>query len=159
VAGLAALLVYTGYRLIRQDVKALWRRGGRSEVIIFAATVIAIVSTDLLKGVLLGLAMAIGKLAWTFSRLEIRVEREDASKVTTLTLRGSATFLRVPELTAALSSIPADHEAHIRLDAVRRIDHACFEALESWEKQHIARGGKVFLNWQEAEFRARPGLT
>ena len=32
------------------------------------------------------------------------------------------------------------------------IGDASFDALASWEKQHMARGGQVFLDWAEVEF-------
>ena len=31
------------------------------------------------------------------------------------------------------------------------IGHASFDAVASWEKQHMARGGQVFLDWAEVE--------
>ena len=51
-ASLAAVLVYTGYKLVNPaNVKRLMQYGA-FPVVIYAATVIMIVSTDLLTGVL-----------------------------------------------------------------------------------------------------------
>jgi MFS superfamily sulfate permease-like transporter len=155
VSALAALLVYTGYKLVRQDLRALLERGGRFELVVFFATVAGIVVFDLLKGVALGLALAMGKILWMFTRLQIDVERSDDEKKTTVTLEGSATFLRLPELTRALATIPDGHDVEVRFVELNHIDHACFDALASWEKQHLARGGSVSMNWNEVEFLAR----
>lgn len=155
VSALAALLVFTGYKLVRQDVRALLERGGRFEVVVFSATIIGIVSMDLLKGVALGLALAIGKIVWMFTHLQIRIERDDAAKKTMLMLAGSATFLRLPELTSALAKVPEGDEVHVHFVGLNHVDHACFDALAAFEKQHTARGGRVILNWNEVEFLAK----
>jgi MFS superfamily sulfate permease-like transporter len=159
VSALAALLVYTGYKLLWQDVRALRERGGRFELVIFLATIVGIVVTDLLKGVLLGLGLAVAKIVWMFTHLRIRVERNADKKTTTVFLEGSATFLRLPELTSALGAIPERDEVHVHFIGLNHVDHASFDALASWEKQHMARGGRVFLNWEEVEFlgRGAPG--
>jgi MFS superfamily sulfate permease-like transporter len=61
-AALAALLVYTGYNLVNpQAVRTLWKYG-RGEVVIYAASVVTIVATDLLTGVLVGVGLSAAKL-------------------------------------------------------------------------------------------------
>lgn len=152
IAALAALLVFTGYKLMRQDLKAL-ARGGRAEVYIFFATVLGIVATDLLKGVLLGLALAAARLLFAVSRLQIRVEHGEAA--TRVDLVGSATFLRLPDLNAKLAAIPPDRAVKIGFDELDYIDHASLQAIASWEKQFVARGGRVSLNWDGLHFQAR----
>lgn len=160
VSVLAAVLVFTGYKLVRQDVAALRERGGRFELVIFFATVAGIVSTDLLKGVLLGLGLAVAKIVWMFTHLRIRVERAESEKRTKVMLEGSATFVRLPELTATLASIAEGDDVHIHFVGLNHVDHASFDALAAWEKQHTARGGRVFLDWDEVEFLAqRPNRT
>lgn len=57
---LAAILIVTGFKLASPKlVKAMWR-GGKAQFIPYVATVLAIVFTDLLLGVLIGLAVSIG---------------------------------------------------------------------------------------------------
>lgn len=152
VSALAALLVYTGYKLVRQDIRALRERGGRFEIFVFLATIAGIVSMDLLKGVALGLALAIGKVVWMFTHLRITIDSPADTKTTAVKLEGSATFLRLPELTAALASIPDGREVSVHFVGLNHVDHASFDALAAWEKQYMARGGKVRLNWTEVEF-------
>lgn len=154
ISVLAAVLVFTGYKLLWQDVRALRERGGRYEVFVFFATIAGVVGLDLLKGVLLGLGLAIAKIVWMFTHLKIRVERDAPTKTTKVFLEGSATFVRLPELTATLASITEGDDARIHFVGLNHVDHASFDALAAWEKQHIARGGRVFLNWHEVEFLA-----
>jgi MFS superfamily sulfate permease-like transporter len=152
VSALAALLVFTGYKLVRQDIRALRERGGRFELVVFFATIIGIVAMDLLKGVALGLALAIGKIVWMFTHLRVHLEISEATKTTKVFLEGSATFLRLPELTSALARVPEGHHAEVHFVGVNHVDHASFDALASFEKQHVARGGRVTLNWNQVEF-------
>jgi MFS superfamily sulfate permease-like transporter len=152
VASLAALLVFTGYKLLKQDVKEL-RKAGRSEVAIFFATIVGIVVLDLLKGVVIGIVLAVVKIVWIMTHMTIRVTNE--GNQTIVHLRGSATFLRLPELNAALEAIPAGRDVHVRFDELDHIDQASFQAIGAWEKQYVSRGGTVTLEWEGLEVLAR----
>lgn len=145
ISALAALLVFTGYKLVRQDVKEL-RKGGRFEVFIFFATIAGIVGLDLLKGVLIGLVLAILKIVWTFTHLRIDISERNGQTV--VKLIGAATFLRLPELNAALAGIATDRDVHVRFDELNHIDHASLQAVAAWEKQHTSRGGTASVEWE-----------
>src|SRR5262245_16619224 len=111
-AALAAILVYTGFKLVSvKAVRTLWGYG-RSEVAIYAATVAVIVGKDLLTGVLVGIALSVIKLLYTFSHLAVRVETTPEERRTVLYLEGAATFIRLPKLAAALETVAADAELH-----------------------------------------------
>ncbi|MEP0842778.1 MAG: SulP family inorganic anion transporter [Phycisphaerae bacterium] len=158
-ASLAALLVFTGYKLV--NIKAIreLRSFGRGEVAIYAATVIMIVVSDLLTGVLVGIGISAAKLLYTFSHLEVKTQCEPDGKVITLDLCGTATFIRLPKLVVCLERIPPDAELHVRFEHLNYIDHACLDLLMNWEKQHEAAGGRLVLDWEllTACFRQRTG--
>ncbi len=68
-ASLGTVLVFTGYQLINvQAIKELAQQG-REEVAIYAATLGTIVATNLLTGVLVGVALAMAKLIYTTQNL------------------------------------------------------------------------------------------
>lgn len=152
VASLAALLVFTGYKLVKQDVKEL-RKSGKSEVAIFFATIAGIVVLDLLKGVVLGLVLAVLKIVWIFTHLVITVSEEGGKTI--VRLGGSATFLRLPELNAVLGKIPEGREVHVRFDGLDHIDQASIQSIGAWEKGYVSRGGKVSLEWEGLEVLAK----
>jgi MFS superfamily sulfate permease-like transporter len=155
-ASLAAVLVYTGYKLVNvKQIKRL-REAGWGEVVIYAATLGVIVVEDLLSGVIVGIVLAAGKLLYTFSHLVIRVDHEDHRHV--MHLAGSATFIRLPKLAAALEEIPSDAELHVELDRLTYIDHACLDLFTSWARQHEATGGRLVIDWDSlhASFREGP---
>jgi MFS superfamily sulfate permease-like transporter len=156
VASLAAVLVFTGYKLVNLAVVRTLRRFGRAEVGIYLATMTAIVVTDLLTGVLLGLGLALVKLLLAFTRMEVKRVDDAAGNRAMLYLFGSATFLRLPDLTQALASIPDGRHVEVHLAGLRFVDHACIEALGNWERLYRARGGTVALAWDELHARTRP---
>lgn len=153
VSSLAAVLVYTGCKLASPAVLKQLRPYGNSEVAIFGITTAAVVATDLLTGVLLGLGLAVGKLLLRLSRVRIRVEDHPHSKVTVLHLSGSATFLRLADLAETLESIRPDRELHVHFDDLDYVDHAVLELFRNWSEQHRNQGGDVVLDWDIFEQR------
>jgi len=159
-AGLAAILVYTGYKLIApKTFKSLWKYG-KGEVFIYTATVVVIVSVDLLAGVLTGVVLSGLKLLYTFSHLKIRITDEPGPRVT-LSLEGAATFMRLPKLAEALEGVAPDAELNVDLARLSYIDHACLDLFMSWAKQHEATGGRLVIDWESmhSRFRKFPSET
>ncbi len=152
---LAAILVYTGYKLI--DIKSLreLRGYGWGEVVIYTLTVSVIVFEDLLMGVLVGLGLSALKLIYTVSQLKIIVTPTDDPRRMRMELDGSATFLRLPMLAAQLERIPAGVALHIDLSDLDYIDHACLDLLRSWGIQQRSQGGDLVIDWESLHARFR----
>jgi MFS superfamily sulfate permease-like transporter len=152
-ASLAVVLVYTGYKLINPaNIKRLLRFGG-APIIIYSATVFMIVATDLLMGIATGLVMSLLKVLWALSRMEIDIRRDSAHSRIDVHVTGAATFLRMPRLVDALSSLPEYSAVHVHLGGLRYIDHACFDAIADWERKRAGKGGAVVVAWQDAKDR------
>ena len=146
-SALAAVLVYTGCKLVDwRNIRKLWVVG-KSEVAIYIATITMIVVTDLLMGVLVGLGLAAAKLLYTFSHLEADLEAEPGKPVFHLRLRGACTFVRLPSLAEKLDEVPAGIELHVDLQHLDYIDHACLDLLMNWSKKHERTGGKLVIDW------------
>jgi len=154
-ACLAAILVYTGFKLVNFQAIRDLAKYGKSEVFIYAATVTMIVCTDLLTGVLTGIALAAAKLLYSISRLdtELLTNQQDGSAV--LHLRGAATFLRLPAVAAELESVPRGTDLHIDFQHLDYIDHACLELIMNWAKQHEKTGGQLTIDWESLHTRFR----
>lgn len=148
-SGLAAILVYTGYKLVNLGKAREIYGYGLSELGIYAATLLGIVTVDLLTGVLLGLALALLKIVYVFAHIDIRLQPAAGSNRVDVFLGGSATFLAIPRLSDALASIPAGAEVHVHLKDLLHIDHACLELLGDWERRHAQTGGALVMEWQE----------
>lgn len=159
-ASLGAILVYTGYRLIdRRSLAALYRQG-RSELAICLITLFGVVFIDLFIGILAGLAAAIGKIVYTFAKLDIRNVTSTSSMVHNLHLTGSATFLQLPRLASELENVPDDLELHVHIEQLDHIDHACLELLSSWDtrRQSAGKPGMV-VEWDELTERYRNAVV
>ncbi len=160
-ACLAAILVYTGFKLVNIVEIRRIVGFGKTEVAIYFATLAGIVATDLLTGVLIGFGLAIAKLIYTFAHLKIEVKQDQPNKRVDLLLHGSATFLGIPRLAAALERMPPASEVHVHLEELDYIDHACIEMLSNWERQHQTSGGALKVEWRELidRYQRLPGAS
>ena len=147
-SSLAAILVYTGFKLVNPKTIQNLRKYGWGEVAIYFITVIVIVVEDLLMGVVVGIVLSALKLLLTFSHLETKLVLGSATGRTLLELKGAATFLRLPQLAAELEKVPTGAELHVDLDGLQYIDHACLDLIMNWGKQHEATGGQLFIDWE-----------
>lgn len=156
-AAFAATLVLTGISLIELPaIRRLWRES-RSEGLIAVVTAVVVVSANLLTGVILGIVLSTAKLIYTFSRLRIRRRGEPASGKMTLILEGSATFLRLPKLAAALEKVAPRIALQIDCKGVSYIDHTCLTLLMNWQKDFEAAGGRLVLDWDLLRSRFQTG--
>jgi MFS superfamily sulfate permease-like transporter len=153
VSSLAAVLVFTGYKLAYPKAVPGLLQYGKSEVAIYVITIVMIVSTNLLEGVLIGLGLSLVKLLYAFSHLAIRVEEDTANNRTNLYLTGAATLIRLPKLAAALERLKPNTEVHVHFEALDYIDHACLDLLTNWERQHEATGGTLVMEWDELSWK------
>jgi MFS superfamily sulfate permease-like transporter len=152
-ASLAALLVYTGYKLAYPKVVKELLKYGKSEVAIYLVTIGVIVHSNLLEGVLVGLALSIFKLVYAFSHLEIRLEEDETKNRTNMYLKGAATLIRLPKLAGTLDRIRPNREIHVHFEELDYIDHACLDLLTNWERQHEATGGSLVIEWDELSWK------
>lgn len=150
---LAAVLVYTGLKLVSPKAVRELKPYGKLEVAIYFATIIGIVATNLLVGVMIGFGLALLKLLYTFAHLEVRLHTEPATNTTTVTLGGSATFVKLPQLAAALEALPAGSKVKLDITHLSYIDHACLDLISNWGKQHVARNGEVELPLDDLQRR------
>lgn len=156
-SALAGILVFTGYRLANPMQIKKWWALGKGETLVFLATVMTIVATNLLVGVLIGLACALIKLLNTFAKLQVTLER-DGSRVE-IALDGSATFMRLPILAEQLESLNPDDEVHVNIKGLTHVDHACMELLRETRKTLEEGGGKLVMNWDDLDLRHKQAVT
>ncbi|MEZ5352274.1 MAG: SulP family inorganic anion transporter [Bryobacteraceae bacterium] len=148
-ASLAAILVYTGYKLV--NIRNIRRMAyyGRPVLAVYLITLTVIVVKSLLLGILVGLTLSFAKLIYALTHMGIRIVTDPAARRVDLHLSGAATFVRLPKLTDTLEATPLDHEAHVHFKDLEYIDHACMDALSNWEMQRKEKGAPVFVEWNE----------
>ncbi|ARZ65896.1 hypothetical protein SMD11_0230 [Streptomyces albireticuli] len=139
LAALAGVLVHAGCKLVPfKEILPLWREH-RGEAVILGTTAVAIVTTSMFEGVVLGLLLAVVKSAWESSTLHLDV-REPAHGRIVVAVSGFATFLRLPRLLETLEALPQNRPIELDLSQVRHLDHACRAALENWAARHNGKG-------------------
>jgi len=149
-ASLAAVLVYTGYKLVNPaNIRKLLRYGG-APVAIYAATLIGIVATDMLTGILIGLGLSVLKIVYARTHFHMEVEQNPALLRNDIYLMGAATFLRIPKLADTLAALPPGSTNHIHFSKLEYVDDAALEVLAAWQRQLGSSSSTVVLEWDEA---------
>ena len=145
ISVLAGVLVHSGWKLFGPaEFPKMWRQD-RGEFAVMTLTMLVIVATALLEGVLFGLAAGIVLAALRMSQTVIRQHVEqDTAKVV---MAGNATFLRLPKVIDALEAAAASGKPRIRLDltGVTHLDHACRQQVEEFTAQQRGMGLRVEL--------------
>jgi MFS superfamily sulfate permease-like transporter len=143
LACLAAILIIVGYKLTKPDVYLSMYRLGMSQFIPFLVTILAIVFTDLLKGVLIGLVCGL-----------FFVLRSNHHDAVTVVSRGKAylirfnkdvTFINKNELRTKLRAIEGGSEVLIDGTKALYIDQDIIEIVEDFQKMASHQGITVEL--------------
>jgi len=151
LASLAALLVYTGFRLASPQSFAKSLDLGKEQLALFVLTIIAVLATNLLAGVLIGIAakllIHLGRGVPLRNLLTIcyRVERRDAGTCT-IRVSGSAIFSNFIALKSELSELPDGKSITFDLSEAYLIDHTVMEFIEHYRENYIERGGRCEIH-------------
>lgn len=117
LAALAAILITTGFKLASPTLfKSMWAEGTR-QFLPFAMTIAAIVVTDLLVGVMIGLGISILFILHSNLRRPIRriVEKHTGGDVLRIELANQVSFLNRASLEKTLHEVPRG--GHVLIDA------------------------------------------
>ena len=145
---LAAILVVTGVKLASPAlVKQMWGEG-RYQFAPFALTVVAIVLTDLLVGILIGLTVSAGFILYSNMRQPIRrfVEQHLGGDVVHIELANQVSFLNRAALSKVLDEVPRGGDVLLDAQSTDYIDPDVLGLIRDF-KQHTgpARGVAVSL--------------
>ncbi len=144
MAALGAILVITGVRLVSlKHARHLFRDYGVLPVVIWAATLITVVASDLLTGVLVGIALTVVELAPHVTRLRLKVLEETQGETHAITLDGAATFVSLPKLSDTLDRAPAGKPVRLDVSRLSALDHTSAEMLRDWFQRRRAAGNAV----------------
>ncbi|MBL1201816.1 MAG: SulP family inorganic anion transporter [Nostoc sp. ZfuVER08] len=159
ISSLAAILVFTGYKLIEVEHIRQLRNYGRFPLGIFFATLITIVVTDLITGVFIGILLTGILLIHKMSVLNIEIIKHENNRRIDIHLQGAATFVRLPKLANILELVPPEKELHVYLQDLAYIDHSCLDLLSMWAKQQEKMGSTLTMQWDRLIERNRKPYT
>jgi MFS superfamily sulfate permease-like transporter len=131
---LAAILLYTGFKLAHPK---LWQTAwslGRAQFIPFAVTVVAIVFTDLLVGIAIGMAVGLFFILYQ-SLQEPALRRVNAvgAVLQRFALPEHATFLMKANIERTLEAFPPNSRIEIDGRKTTRIDYDVLELLHDYK--------------------------
>lgn len=153
---LAAILVVTGVKLASPAlVRQMWSEG-RYQFAPFALTVVAIVLTDLLIGVLIGLTVSAGFILYSNMRQPIRrfVEQHLGGDVVHIELANQVSFLNRAALSKVLDEVPRGGDVLLDAQSTDYIDPDVLDLIRDFKEQTgPARGVEVSLVGFRSEYQ------
>jgi MFS superfamily sulfate permease-like transporter len=143
LSALAAILIYTGYKLAKPSLFIMLYKKGWDVFVPFVLTIIAILLTDLLKGILIGCVVGMFFVIRSNFRSAVLVVN-DANKYL-FRLRKDVSFLNKPIIKNRLEKVPEN--SYVFIDATRAdfIDKDIIEVIEDFLKHAPLKGITVEL--------------
>lgn len=136
LASLAAILLVVGYKLAKPATFVRMAKHGGRQFVPFVITVLAIVATDLLTGIGIGLAAAIVAILWDHYKRPLEgLDRDDNAKRCTLTLGREVTFLHKAGIRQALADLPEDFHVEVDARGSQTLDPDVVDILEDYQKK------------------------
>jgi MFS superfamily sulfate permease-like transporter len=129
-SALAAILIYTGYKLAKPSlVRSVYRKGW-DQFLPFVFTIVAILMTDLLTGVLIGIAIGLFFILRSNFRTALFVVNDQSNYL--FRLRKDVSFLNKALIKKKLEEVPEN--AYVLIDAARAdfIDKDIIEVIEDF---------------------------
>lgn len=146
-ACLAAILLVTGYKLTRIALFKHMYHKGWDQFVPFVATIIAVLLTDLLKGVGIGMAVSIFYLLRTNMRNPFfyKVQEEGDKKHIRIKLAEEVSFLNKAAIQVLLTDIPRETDVIIDGSNSRYIDPDVLETIFNYKHNAYTKGIIVTL--------------
>jgi len=145
-ASLAAILIITGYNLTKPKLyKSMWRLGWK-QFLPFLLTIIAILATDLLIGVTIGLLLSIYFIISGNFKTEYKISSRTLNGIETQTIKlnSDVTFLNKVSLKKALDEVAEYSVLTIDGSDCNFIDYDILEIISEYENK--ARERHIELN-------------
>ena len=137
LCSLATILIYTGYKLTTPKIYKKIYQQGMDRFVPFIVTVIGIVTTDLLTGIVLGLFVSLLFILRSNSqaRLDIIQEVYPSGITNRIVLPQQTTFLNKASLVAELNAIPKNAQLIIDARYSDYIDKEIVELIKEFQQE------------------------
>jgi len=155
LSSLAAILLVIGYKLAKIDLFKDMYKKGMDQFIPFVVTIVAIVFTDLLVGIMIGLAVSLFFLLKSNYNNPFQIHKEtlNIGKTIRIELSEQVSFLNKAALKEVLWNLPENTK--VLIDAVKSdyIDHDVLELLKDFkETVSVSRGIQVNIIGVKKEY-------
>lgn len=153
LTALAAILVFTGYKLAAPAIFIRMYRIGTEQLFIFLTTLLTTLLTDLITGILVGILATFGahvilnKAFWLFSRNLLKpnvlMYKESETQSYYVGVIHFCTFLNFYKLKNKLDKIPQHEKALVDFSLCSFVDHTVQESLHNYEELFDRKGGSL----------------
>lgn len=158
LAGLAAILFHTGYKLAKPAMFKKMFNKGLDQFVPFTTTVIAVVLTDLLTGVGIGILVATFYILKANMRnayhININQDQGGESDTAIFTLAEEVSFLNKAPIQHKLYNLPKSVKS-VRIDGHKSkfIDKDVIDVIKAYEQNALSKGILIELN--EVNYKSR----
>ncbi len=141
LSALAAVLIYTGYKLAKPSLFKGFYKKGMDQFLPFVITILAILFTDLLAGILIGISAGLFFVLRSNFKTSVFVVNDKNNYL--FRLRKDVSFLNKPVLKRKLEEVPSD--SYVYIDALRAdfIDKDIIEVINDFSKHAHLKNIKV----------------
>lgn len=151
LAALGALLVFTGFRLASPQEFLHMYRLGKDQFVVFLATIVGVLQTDLLTGIGIGIGVKVvihiihGIPLRSFFTLDAEVVHEDDASAT-IVVRKSAVFSTWIPLRRYLHRFLGEGKTvTLDLAETRLVDHTVMSKLHEWNGEFKEKGCELII--------------
>ncbi len=149
LSALAAILVYTGYKLASPENIRKTFKVGYEQLIIFLVTLGTTILTNLITGILAGIAItfiihviinkSMGLFVRNLSKPNVLMFKEDGKYY--VSVENFSSFLNYTKLKKKLDQIPEDEDVIIDFSLCDFVDHSVMENVNSYSESFKRKGG------------------
>src|SRR5450432_1471176 len=150
LSALAAILILTGYKLVNPSIfKEIYQKGW-DQFVPFIVTLIAILFTDLLIGILVGTVVALFSLIRSNFKSAVMVVHDNDKYL--VRFRKDISFLNKPIVKSKLESVPADSYVLIDMTRADFIDKDIIDVINDYLLH--AHLKNIFVEIKKSRFKA-----
>ncbi|WP_405208942.1 SulP family inorganic anion transporter [Aquimarina sp. LLG6339-5] len=151
LTALAAILVYTGYKLAAPRNLKDAAKIGKEQFIIFSATIIGTITTNLISGIFIGILTTLiihfilNKSIMLFARNlfkpNVLMFKEEVNGTYFVSVKNFSSFLNYYKLKRNLDSIPEDSDVVVDFSFCDFVDYTVQETLSGYQETFLRKGG------------------
>lgn len=166
LSALAAILVYTGYKLASPQVFKHAAKAGWEQVFFMSVTLVATLLTDLLIGIFIGILTVLFVqlvksqltpgtfFAYLFKQKSTIYAKEDGDPV--VRMKGVVNFLSILKLKKLLQDIPKGSKTKIDFGHARLVDLTALEFVYDFARRHKNTGGELEITGLQGHLQSSP---
>ena len=153
LAALAAILVYTGYKLATPKTITKIAKIGREQIIIFFVTLMTTLITNLITGISAGILVTfiihavinkdVGFFLSNFLKPNVLLYKEKDVGNFYVSVKYFCTFINFYKLKGKLDMVPENEDVILDFSLCNFVDHTVMEGLDNYSETFAKKGGNI----------------